>query len=786
MPTARRLSVLLAVAAAWTFASTARAEVIDYNPVTTEPPQILSPAELARYDALVRGVSVPALTTSGVLPGKHALVRVGSAYKVLDTSTGQMGDLTLGNVTAFGTLFWLSPTTAAAYGNVNGQQPAKVIFDFAAGSVTGTPFSLPTLAGKQINVVGRLIQTADKKLHVLAFTNTTGSQLKVVAPPSFDQRSQAEREALGQAEPPAIMAPNPEQILAISVDDGQVTPLGTVPAGYNVGGAANSVNLRPGTNTAAYVLGQEIPWTGEVRGNRANRGGFMPPSYFNTRENLGLVPEAENRWITNRRLVLVDMATGDELRVIENKDHPGGMFSGTLWTADGQHLVVRTIIPSILQGRANPIYEYSAGVKLRLFTPDGSFEREWRRAGMDGSISFAPVVGSVVYALNAENMTRSAYLVDLAEPERNPVKVYDGSDQAYLYNLALAGDKVVAIRASVGDPGDLYLGDTGKPNSQLTRLTDGNAALRQVSNIKYEPITYQTSSGFTVTGVYAYPGDMSYPPSKPMPVVVWQEGGPGGQMVNRWGASVESPYSLLPNFGIPVFMVNGAGRTSNGAAFYSAMADGRNYGTRDIMDVKEGVDYLVQQGIADPKAIGVTGCSYGGYFTLQSITQLPGYYAAGNAQCSLNDVMWEFNFGWSPFLAYLVGTTTTADPAEYVHDSPTYNAWRNKTPLLLFHGTDDFLPFEHITNIHDQVAAGGTPARFLRAYKRGHGFGQVPSDPQGVPAGARTQKYAFQLQLQWFREHLGIRQQPRFSLTLPGLTPGPVTPIHPIGPGPLR
>ena len=533
------------------------------------------------------------------------------------------------------------------------------------------------------------------------------------------------------------------------------------------------MSVRPGTNTAAYIIAEDVPWTGEVRGGRANRGGFMPTSYYNTQENLGLIPEEENRWLTSRRLVLVDLGDTDNSTVIENVDHLGGLFQSPFWTADGEHLVVRTRIPSILEGRPHPIYEYDAGIKLRLFQPDGTFEREWRREGMDGSAGFSAVTDSVVLVTNSENMTRSVYMLDLSEPDKAPLKVYDGSDQVYLFSYALAGDKVVAVRGDVTDYGDLFIGDTGQPNSAMRRLTDTNAALKQVSNIKFEPVTYTTSSGFTVTGVYVYPGDMPYPPPQPMPVVVWQQGGPGGQMTNTWGTSVESPYSLLPNFGIPVFMVNGAGRTSNGAAFYSAMADGRNYGTRDILDVKEGVDFLIEQGVVDADRVGVTGCSYGGYFTLQSVVTLPDYYAAANSQCNLNDVMWEYNFGWTPFLAYLVGTSTTADPAEYIHDSPIYGAYKIKTPLLLFQGTDDFLPFEHVTNIHDQVDANGTPTRFLRAYKRGHGFGTVSGDPQGVPTGARAQNYAFQLQLSWFREHLQL-PTPRFMLTLPGLEPLPI------------
>ena len=97
---------------------------------------------------------------------------------------------------------------------------------------------------------------------------------------------------------------------------------------------------------------------------------------------------------------------------------------------------------------------------------------------------------------------------------------------------------------------------------------------------------------------------MPFPPAKPGPVVVWQQGGPGGQMTNDFGASVESPYSMLPQFGIPVFMANAAGRTVQDAQFYSDMAEGRNFGQLDIQQIKEGVDALVAREDRGPGAGG--------------------------------------------------------------------------------------------------------------------------------------------------------------------------------------
>ena len=45
-------------------------------------------------------------------------------------------------------------------------------------------------------------------------------------------------------------------------------------------------------------------------------------------------------------------------------------------------------------------------------------------------------------------------------------------------------------------------------------------------------------------------------------------------------------------------------------------------------DLTWGVKYLVAQGIADPKRVGILGGSYGGYATLAGVAFTPDVYAA--------------------------------------------------------------------------------------------------------------------------------------------------------------
>src|SRR6185369_14647275 len=48
-------------------------------------------------------------------------------------------------------------------------------------------------------------------------------------------------------------------------------------------------------------------------------------------------------------------------------------------------------------------------------------------------------------------------------------------------------------------------------------------------------------------------------------------------------------------------------------------------------DITWGAKYLVGQGIADPKRVGIMGGSYGGYATLAGVTFTPDVYAAAVA-----------------------------------------------------------------------------------------------------------------------------------------------------------
>ncbi len=60
-----------------------------------------------------------------------------------------------------------------------------------------------------------------------------------------------------------------------------------------------------------------------------------------------------------------------------------------------------------------------------------------------------------------------------------------------------------------------------------------------------------------------------------------------------------------------------------------SMPGNGEWGRKMQDDITYGVHYLVAQGIADPKRVGIMGGSYGGYATLAGVAFTPDLYRRG-------------------------------------------------------------------------------------------------------------------------------------------------------------
>ena len=148
-------------------------------------------------------------------------------------------------------------------------------------------------------------------------------------------------------------------------------------------------------------------------------------------------------------------------------------------------------------------------------------------------------------------------------------------------------------------------------------------------------------------------------------------------------------------------------------------------------DVTDGVQWLIKEGIADPKRVAIYGGSYGGYTTLAGITYTPALYAAAVDYVGVSDLA-HFLRTLPPFTrAYNVNNwyRYVGDPeipeqeADMRARSPITMVDRIRTPLLVAQGANDV---RVVRAQSDTIVASlrerGVPVEYLVADDEGHGF----------------------------------------------------------------
>src|SRR5213082_3276356 len=147
-------------------------------------------------------------------------------------------------------------------------------------------------------------------------------------------------------------------------------------------------------------------------------------------------------------------------------------------------------------------------------------------------------------------------------------------------------------------------------------------------------------------------------------------------------------------------------------------------------DISNGVRYLIAQGIADPKRVGIMGGSYGGYATLAGVAFTPDLYAAAvsivgpsNLLTLLNSIPPYWESIRTIFHERMGNPNTEAGKAQLVRQSPLNSASKIKTPLLVVQGAND--PRVNKAESEQIVIAlrdRGFPVEYMLAPDEGHGF----------------------------------------------------------------
>ena len=305
---------------------------------------------------------------------------------------------------------------------------------------------------------------------------------------------------------------------------------------------------------------------------------------------------------------------------------------------------------------------------------------------------------------------------------------------------------IVVISRDV-DPGSVYLYDRKEKDFDLLYRSRSDLPSEHLAEMK--PIRYQARDGMEIPAYLTLPKGI---PAKNLPVVLHPHGGPWSR--DTWG--YDSYAQFLANRGYAVLQPNFRSSSGYGKRFLNA--GNHQWGTGAMQhDLTDGVKYLIQEGIADPKRVAIFGGSYGGYATLAGVTFTPDVYACGVpyvAPSNLITLIESFPAYWRPFLKgswYLrVGDPEVeGDRADLIARSPLFKVDQIRVPLLVVHGANDpRVKQAESDGIVVALREKGKPVEYLVAPDEGHGF-RSPENRMSLAVAMEK----------FFAKHLGGRAQ---------------------------
>lgn len=257
---------------------------------------------------------------------------------------------------------------------------------------------------------------------------------------------------------------------------------------------------------------------------------------------------------------------------------------------------------------------------------------------------------------------------------------------------------------------------------KVTHMADLAPWIKADDMNEMHAVSYTTRDGLHIEAYLTLPNGLSPESAHNLPVIINPHGGPWAR--DCWGYSSEVQF--LANRGYAVFQMNFRGSTGYGRQFLEASY--KQWGLKMQDDITDGVQWLINQGIADAKRIAIYGGSYGGYAVLAGLTLTPKLYACGIDYVGVSNLftfMQTIPPYWRPMLEMMyeqVGDPEK-DKEQLKATSPALNADKICVPLFIAQGAND--PRVNKAESDQMVAAlkqRGIEVEYMVKNNEGHGF----------------------------------------------------------------
>ncbi len=399
--------------------------------------------------------------------------------------------------------------------------------------------------------------------------------------------------------------------------------------------------------------------------------------------------------------------SGGRWKELARSNRWSGESKPLAFAADNRHVYVS----SSLEAPTNGIYLVDTGTGERklLFRDE---RVDWARLLMapgteepSGVLYFPDY--PAYHFFDENSATAKTYAELLAAFPNSQVNINSGSDDGKLAVVSVESDR---------QPKTLYLMDREKHSLRLLFKSMPWIDPQQMSEMS--AFVIKARDGVELHGYLTLPRGGG---EKNLPLIVMPHGGPHG-MRDLWGYSPEVQY--LAYHGYAVLQLNFRGSGGYGRTLESLGLG--HWGTTMQDDLTDATRWAIQEGIADPARICISGASYGGYAALMGVVREPDLYRCAVSYVGVTDLTVEKRYSDTAdssegrlYLKRALGM----DADDLKARSPVYNVDRIKVPLFLVQGGRDLrVPVENFTLLTKALDRAHKPYETLVKKEEGHGF----------------------------------------------------------------
>jgi dipeptidyl aminopeptidase/acylaminoacyl peptidase len=268
-----------------------------------------------------------------------------------------------------------------------------------------------------------------------------------------------------------------------------------------------------------------------------------------------------------------------------------------------------------------------------------------------------------------------------------------------------------------------------REDRSVTKMLEQYPDLANYTLAPMQALTIKSRDGLDLPSYLTLPvgsdSDGDGRPDAAMPMVLVVHGGPWAR--DEYG--YHPWHQWLANRGYAVMSVNYRGSTGFGKTFTRAAIG--EFAGKMHDDLIDGVQWAIDEGIADPEKIAIAGGSYGGYATLIGVSFTPDTFACGVdivGPSSLVTLIESFPEYWKPFLqgtwyTYVGDPADPEDREDMLARSAISRVDDIKVPLLVGQGQND----PRVTKLEsdqlvEAMAANELPVTYVNFPDEGHGF----------------------------------------------------------------